>query len=48
MKYFWGGRWGSNPQPLGPQPSAPPLSYDHHVKLVSPLILEPDSSFGNS
>ena len=29
----WGGRWDSNPQPLGPQPSAPPLSYDHHILL---------------
>ncbi len=32
--YIWGGRWGSNPQPLGPQPSAPPLSYDHHAAQV--------------
>ncbi len=31
---IWGGRWGSNPQPLGPQPSAPPLSYDHHETLI--------------
>ena len=27
----WGDRWDSNPQPLGPQPSALPLSYDHHM-----------------
>ncbi len=34
--FIWGGRWGSNPQPLGPQPSAPPLSYDHHERTIKP------------
>lgn len=29
---FWGGRPDSNRQPSGPQPDAPPLSYDHHAQ----------------
>ena len=34
----WGGRWGSNPRPLGPQPRALPLSYAHPTTEDHPVI----------
>lgn len=34
IMFLWGGRRGSNPRPMEPQPIALPLSYDRHIFAI--------------